>query len=76
MEFIGIANQLSKLLEGMLNTANYVEADFASPREIDIMIDKINQKLLHTTDPYDVRDLEEDIATLKKWRKKLVKEEV
>ena len=74
MIFKDLLEQYNNLFEDMLLTTNNVKADFATVREIDVTIDRVNQKMMNTTNPYDIKDMESDITTLKKWRKELVKE--
>lgn len=74
MIFKDLLEQYNNLFEDMLLTTNNVKADFATVREIDVTIDRVNQKMMTTTNPYDIKDMESDITTLKKWRKELTKE--
>ena len=74
MIFKDLLEQYNNLFEDMLLTTNNVKADFATVREIDVTIDRVNQKMMNTTNPYDIKDMESDITTLKRWRKELIKE--
>ena len=74
MIFKDLLEQYNNLFEDMLLTTNNVKADFATVREIDVTIDRVNQKMMNTTNPYDIKDMESDITTLKKWRKELIKD--